>query len=146
MSLRLSTARAVDRQESCLCSTSRDKLTNSMVSNFLDFTAVVQDSLLATPLIIDLVLLAELATRVYYKTDSMAEYSQMHPVLSILSYLLKAPLVPEGTEVINALFKQRACIENIFRALLGLQPENDMRLEQKLKPNTVVSDHLAKHL
>jgi len=54
------------------------------------------------------------------------------PLLSFcLLFLLKAPLVPEGTPVVNALFKQRACIENICRACLGLAPENNMLLEHK---------------
>ena len=43
------------------------------------------------------------------------DFEQFHSVLSILSYLLKAPMVPPGTPVVNALFRQRACIENIFR-------------------------------
>ena len=42
-------------------------------------------------------------------------FERFHPVLSILSYLLKAPMVPTGAPVVNALFRQRACVENIFR-------------------------------
>ena len=34
-------------------------------------------------------------------------------------------------QVINALFKQRACIENLFRACVGLSPDNHMLLEHK---------------
>ena len=48
-----------------------------------------------------------------------------------LSYLTKAPLVPDGTPVVNALAKQRAMLENIFRACVGLPPENHMLLEFK---------------
>jgi hypothetical protein len=44
----------------------------------------------------------------------------------------QAPLVPQGTPVVNALAKQRSCIENILRACLGLPPENNMLLEHKL--------------
>lgn len=44
----------------------------------------------------------------------------------------KAPLTPPGTPVINALAKQRAALTNIFRACVGLEPENDMTLEHKL--------------
>ncbi len=55
----------------------------------------------------------------------------MHPVAALLSYLTKAPLVPEGTPVVNALAKQRAMLENTFRACIGLQPENNMMLEFK---------------
>ncbi|KAJ0174804.1 hypothetical protein K1T71_009912 [Dendrolimus kikuchii] len=91
-----------------------------------------EDSLLAVPLILDLVLLAELFSRVEFREDESKEWSKMHPVLSSLAYLLKAPLVPEGTPVVNALFKQRACIENIMRACLGLQPNHHMQMEHKV--------------
>ena len=60
------------------------------------------------------------------------EYEGFHTVMSTLSYLIKAPLVPPGTPVINALFAQRSCIINIFRACLGLAPENYMMMEHKL--------------
>jgi len=90
-----------------------------------------EDSLLATPLILDLAILAEMTSRIQYKTSSMSEYSSFHPIMSILSYLIKAPLVPPGAPVVNALFKQRCCIENIFRACVGLPPDNQMLLEHK---------------
>jgi len=92
---------------------------------------VCEDSLLASPLIIDLVVLVELFTRIEYKTGSMDDYAQFHSILSVLSYLLKAPLVPAKTPVVNALFKQRSCIENIMRACLGIAPDNHMLLEHK---------------
>ena len=47
-----------------------------------------------------------------YVCGEGGEYESFHPVLSVLSYLIKAPLVPPGTPVVNALFKQRCCIEN----------------------------------
>lgn len=103
-----------------------------------------EDSLLAAPLIIDLVVLTELCERIQWKTgkilcvmcihfivDDMKEFESFHSVLSILSYLLKAPMVPENTPVVNALFKQKACMENILRACVGLPPENHMLLEHK---------------
>lgn len=97
---------------------------------------VCEDSLLASPLIIDLVLVAEIMTRIEWKAHSAdgvdAKYAGFHSVLSILSYMLKAPLTPTGTPVINALAKQRAALTNIFRATVGLEPENDMTLEHKL--------------
>ncbi|KAF2873589.1 hypothetical protein BDV95DRAFT_627472 [Massariosphaeria phaeospora] len=97
---------------------------------------VCEDSLLASPLIIDLVLVAEIMTRIEWKAHSAdgadAKYAGFHSVLSILSYMLKAPLTPPGTPVINSLAKQRAAITNIFRACVGLEPENDMTLEHKL--------------
>lgn len=96
-----------------------------------------EDSLLAAPLILDLAIITELAQRIEYRAEGMARFERFHPVLSLLSYLLKAPMVPEGTPVVNALFKQRMCIENVLRACVGLPPENDMRLEHKMNPRAV---------
>ncbi|KAK1869648.1 hypothetical protein I4F81_012118 [Pyropia yezoensis] len=93
-----------------------------------------EDSLLASPLILDLAILAELSTRITYRTPEMQRHTHFHPVLSLLSYLLKAPIVPDGAPVVNALFKQRACLDNLLRACVGLPPENDMRLEQRAHP------------
>lgn len=39
--------------------------------------------------------------------------------------------VPTGTPVVNALAKQRAMLENVMRACIGLSPENNMMLEFK---------------
>ncbi|KAJ4345194.1 Myo-inositol-1-phosphate synthase [Didymosphaeria variabile] len=97
---------------------------------------VCEDSLLASPLIIDLVLITEVMTRIQWKASSndgsATAYQGFHSVLSILSYMLKAPLTPPGTPVVNALAKQRAALTNIFRACVGLEPESDMSLEHKL--------------
>jgi len=92
-----------------------------------------EDSLLAAPLIIDLVVVAELMERIEFKEAHKDEFESFHPVLSILSYLLKAPLVPENTPVVNALFAQRACIENIMRATIGLPPTSHMNLKFKTR-------------
>ncbi len=100
---------------------------------------VCEDSLLASPLIIDLVILGEMMTRIQWRAradasgpEASGEYKNFHSVLSVLSYMLKAPLTPPGTPVVNALAKQRAAVTNIFRACVGLEPESDMTLEHKL--------------
>ncbi|KAK6335381.1 Myo-inositol-1-phosphate synthase [Orbilia brochopaga] len=93
---------------------------------------VCEDSLLASPLIIDLALVTEMMTRITWKHGAEGDYKNFHPVLSILSFMLKAPLTPPGTPVVNALAKQRNALCNIFRACVGLQPESDMTLEHKL--------------
>lgn len=99
---------------------------------------VCEDSLLASPLILDLVILAELCQRISFRilnsTDSA--FQPLHSVLSILSYLCKAPLVPKGAPVINALARQRVCIENLFRGCLGLPPVNYLAIEHKLSDPT----------
>ncbi len=149
----------------------------------------------------DLVILAELVTRIQLKKDGQEQLRGFHPVAVLLSYLTKAPLVrlpggweacwgwrcgdsaawqagrlgpaqqrthscwptaarmpaptaawmpftspthhhthlpstcarlpvpeqvPSGTPVVNALAKQRAMLENVFRACVGLPPENNM--------------------
>jgi len=89
-----------------------------------------EDSLLAAPLILDLVLLAEMITRIELQKDG-EEFHGFNPIAVLLSYLTKAPLVPQGTPCVNALAKQRAMLENIFRACVGLAPENNMLLEYK---------------
>ena len=82
-----------------------------------------EDSLLASPLIIDLVLLAELLTRMELRKDGEPAFYGFHPVSVLLSYLTKAPLFPQGTPVVNALSKQRAMLENVLRAAVGLPPD-----------------------
>ncbi|CAB1327845.1 unnamed protein product [Coregonus sp. 'balchen'] len=92
-----------------------------------------EDSLLASPIILDLVLLTELCQRVCVRPQGSETFQSFHSVLAILSFLCKAPLVPPGAPLVNAFFRQRACIENIMRACLGLPPQNHMHLEHKLQ-------------
>ncbi|CAF2757185.1 unnamed protein product [Rotaria sp. Silwood2] len=111
-----------------------DEYISSIFMNGLNTIAIhntCEDSLLASPLIIDLVILTELLTRITYKTNDSEEYQSFESVLSILSYLLKAPVVPPGTPVINALFKQHRCITNILSACAGIAMDTDMLLEHK---------------
>lgn len=93
-----------------------------------------EDSLLASPLIIDLVLITELFTRIQWRQhgEQAEDWKGFHSILSVLSYMLKAPMTPPGTPVVNALAKQRSCLVNIMKACVGLEPENDMTLEHKL--------------
>ncbi len=93
-----------------------------------------EDSLLASPLILDLVILCEVCERIQLKREGQSDdqYERMHPVLSLLSYLLKAPLVPAGAPVINALSAQRQSIVNIFRACMGLPADDFMLLEHRI--------------
>lgn len=41
-------------------------------------------------------------------------------------------MVERGAKVVNALFKQRSCLENLLRALVALPPLNHMDFEYKL--------------
>ncbi|KAM9331283.1 inositol-3-phosphate synthase 1 [Gastrophryne carolinensis] len=102
-------------------------------SNTIVLHNTCEDSLLASPIILDLVILTELCQRITFCTEQDRDFQTFHSVLSILSFLCKAPLVPEGTPIVNAFFKQRSCIENILRACLGLPPQNNMMLEYKMQ-------------
>lgn len=51
---------------------------------------ICEDSLLASPLIIDLVLITEMMTRIQWKAEGTdKDFSGFHSVLSVLSYMLK---------------------------------------------------------
>lgn len=91
--------------------------------------------MLATPLILDLTILAELLTRVKYRDaspNSKAEFAPLYPVLSLLSYMLKAPLVKPGTDVVNSLNRQRNALEAFLKACIGLEGSSDLLLETRL--------------
>lgn len=57
----------------------------------ISMTNMCEDSLLAAPLIIDLVLISEVMTRIKWKNagESDEDFKKFHSVLSILSYMLK---------------------------------------------------------
>lgn len=52
---------------------------------------VCEDSLLASPLIIDLVVIAELMTRIQWRRQGEQEWKSFHSVLSVLSYMVSSP-------------------------------------------------------
>ncbi|KAI0821201.1 Myo-inositol-1-phosphate synthase [Irpex lacteus] len=92
-----------------------------------------EDSLLATPLILDLTILTELLTRVKYRDASASdEFKPLYSVLSLLSYMLKAPLVKPGTDVVNSLNRQRNALEAFLKACIGLEGSSDLLLETRI--------------
>ncbi len=100
---------------------------------------------MASPLIIDLAIMAELQTRISYRASGQKDLQSFHSVMSLLSYLLKAPVVKPGAPVVNSLSRQRGAIENVLRALVGLQPNSDMLLQHRvvdLSDKAVATDHM----
>ncbi|KAK0196308.1 hypothetical protein F5146DRAFT_1118768 [Armillaria mellea] len=91
-----------------------------------------EDSLLATPLILDLAILTELLTRVKYRKAETGEFQPLYSVLSLLSYMLKAPLVKPGTEVVNSLNRQRNALDAFLKACIGLEGSSDLLLETRI--------------
>lgn len=100
--------------------------------NKISIHNVCEDSLLATPLIIDLVVMTEFLQRVSYKKAGEENYENFYSVLSLLSYWLKAPLAKPGFNPINGLNKQRLAIENLLRLLVGMPVNNELRFEERL--------------
>lgn len=120
-----------------------DEYTSRIFMNGLNTISMhntCEDSLLATPLMVDLVVLTELFQRVTYGFPGQQTDRKFDTVLSVLSYLLKAPMVKENTPVVNALGAQRNAIVNLLKALRGLHPSNDMLLEHKIQDNIAYSD------
>ena len=80
-----------------------------------------------------MVLLTELLDRITFKIEgSQSDFRGFNSILSLLNYMLKAPLVPQGAPLVNALFRQRNAIENTLRACLGLAPESDLMFESRI--------------
>jgi myo-inositol-1-phosphate synthase len=101
--------------------------------NVMNIFNECEDSLLATPLIFDLAILAELLTRVTYRdvSNGETEFKPLYSVLSLLSYMLKAPLVKPGTDVVNSLSRQRNGLELFLKACLGLENNGDLLLKTR---------------
>ena len=82
-------------------------------------------------------ILAELLTRIQYReitasSNKATEFAPLYSVLSLLSYMLKAPLVKPGTDVVNALGRQRNALEMFMKACLGLEGQGDLLLESRI--------------
>jgi myo-inositol-1-phosphate synthase len=79
---------------------------------------ICEDSLLATPIMIDIVVLAELFSRI--KIDG----EKLGPVLSYLSFFFKAPITNHPEYVINSFSRQRDMLVNFLKAAAGLQADD----------------------
>ncbi|KAK0447008.1 uncharacterized protein EV420DRAFT_1751253 [Desarmillaria tabescens] len=77
-------------------------------------------------------ILTELLTRVKYHKAETSEFQPLYSVLSLLSYMLKAPLVKPGTEVVNSLNRQRNALDAFLKACIGLEGSSDLLLETRI--------------
>lgn len=109
--------------------------------NRISIHNVCEDSLLATPIIIDLLVMTEFFSRIKYRKltedtseviDELTEFNEFYPILTFLSYWLKAPLTRPGFKPINSLNRQRLALENFLRLLIGLPANNELRFEERL--------------
>jgi myo-inositol-1-phosphate synthase len=101
-----------------------DEYTSEIFMNGL-FTlvshATCEDSLLATPIMIDLVILAEFFTRIKINNKTIG------PVLSYLSLFFKAPITNHPEYVFNSFARQKTTLINFLKACADI-PEDDSTL------------------
>ena len=75
---------------------------------------ICEDSLLAVPLMIDMIVLGELFTRM--KIDKQ----DLGPVFSYLSFFFKAPITNHNDYVVNSFTRQREMLLNFLKAAAGI--------------------------
>lgn len=101
-----------------------------------------EDSLLAAPIMLDLVIFMELFQRMNFTVNG--ENANL-PMGTLLGYWLKAPI----TSMTNSLFRQRACIENLLRAAISLPPNNHIHLnipKESIQPlSPIIPNGIAMH-
>ena len=79
---------------------------------------ICEDSLLAVPIMLDMIVLGELMTRM--RIDGQA----LGPVLSYLSFFFKAPITNHPEYVINSFSRQRQTLVNLLKAAAGISPDD----------------------
>jgi myo-inositol-1-phosphate synthase len=79
---------------------------------------ICEDSLLAVPIMIDMLILGELFTRM--KVDDQ----KMGPVLSYLSFFFKAPITNHPEYVVNSFTRQRQTLVNFLKVAAGYAPDD----------------------
>jgi myo-inositol-1-phosphate synthase len=86
---------------------------------------VCEDSLLATPLMYDMIVLGELFSRMEIDGQKLG------PVLSYLSFFFKAPVTNHDEYVINSFSRQRETMTNLLKVAAGVLPDDSALLSFK---------------
>lgn len=94
-------------------------------TNTISSYNVCEDSLLATPLMIDMIVLGELFTRITIDDQKLG------PILSYLSFFFKAPITNHDEYVINSFSRQREMLVNFLKVCAGLRPDDATLLSFK---------------
>jgi len=79
---------------------------------------ICEDSLLAVPIMLDMIVLGELFTRMSIDDQKLG------PVLSYLSFFFKAPVTNHDEYVINSFTRQREMLVNLIKAAAGFNPDD----------------------
>lgn len=104
-------------------------------NHYLSVYNVCEDSLLAAPVMLDILILTELFERVEWKTDDMKEFERFPNILTSLGYLFKAPVTPQEIPLVNSLWRQKNAIENLMKIFAGIPLDNNTLLECKCVPH-----------
>jgi myo-inositol-1-phosphate synthase len=83
---------------------------------------ICEDSLLAVPIMIDMLVLGELLSRINIDGKSLG------PVLSYLSFFFKAPITNHSEYVVNSFTRQRQTLINLLKAAAGICPDDQTLL------------------
>ena len=86
--------------------------------NTIESYNVCEDSLLAAPVMLDLLITGELLTRM------SIDGKKMGPVMSYLSFYFKAPVTNHHEYVINSFSRQRLTLINLLKAAAGITPDD----------------------
>jgi len=84
-----------------------------------------EDSLLAVPLMYDMIVLGELFSRMEIDEQSMG------PVFSYLSFFFKAPITNQNDYVINSFNRQREALTSLLKVAGGIMPDDQTMLAFK---------------
>jgi len=87
-------------------------------TNTISSYNICEDSLLAVPLMYDMLVLGELFSRMEIDGEKMG------PVLSYLSFFFKAPITNHGEYVINSFSRQRETLCNLLKVASGILPDD----------------------
>lgn len=94
-------------------------------TNTISSYNVCEDSLLAVPLMYDMIVLGELFSRMEIDGEKMG------PVLSYLSFFFKAPITNHDEYVINSFGRQRETLCNLMKVAAGILPDDTTLLNFK---------------
>ena len=94
-------------------------------TNTISSYNICEDSLLAVPLMYDMIVLAELFTRMEIDEEKLG------PVLSYLSFFFKAPITNHNEYIINSFTRQRETLTNLLKVASGILPDDTTLLSFK---------------
>lgn len=86
---------------------------------------ICEDSLLATPLMYDMIILGELFSRM--EIDG----KKLGPVLSYLSFFFKAPITNHDEYIVNSFSRQRETLINFIKVAAGILPDDSTLMSFK---------------